>query len=940
MAVDNPARVAWDQAQRANERGQPEEAARWLERAHRLVPGDALVALTFGSQLLACGEAARAAALLGKLAATVPDAAVAWAAAELMRGDREAAVQALASVLRQLVVTAAVAGLADRVGVPWCGLGPDRRLLFGGGAEAEAWLDGQAFDRDRVVESGETMVVRGAEGSLLGSPLPVRRLRALQGFVESGPNGIVGWAWHPADPDREPEIVVQGPRGARTFTLLAAAEGVEDLPVLARPRRLALTMAELDEIGEPVAITDEAGNHLLGSPVWRAPAPSPAPFAPPRGVAERRAVDVVVPVYGNVAETLGCLQSVLASVPAGSVVHVVDDGSPEPELVAALGAMEGIVLHQHAANRGFPGAANTGIRAAAGRDVVLLNSDTVVPPGWLERLRDAAYSAPDVGTATPLSTDDSIVGYGGIGSAAALDGVAQTVNAGMTAPLPVGVGFCLYIRRDCLDQVGALREELFAQGYGEESEFCLRARRCGWRHVAALDVLVAHAGGMSFGMGRAALRARNQALLERHFPEYTGLIAAHEAANPLFAARRRMDTAAWAAGRLGASVVLVSHGAGGGVDEMVAARAAALRKQGVRPVVIVPAVGGCRVEGFGDLRFAVPSELPALAELLREDRPAQLEVHHLLGHDHAVLGLAGLLGIPVDHWVHDAASFCPRVALIGRGRRYCGEPALAGCEACVGALGSNLAEPIGPTALVARSAADLVGSRRVVVPTADTGRRIGRHFPGIHPVVSPWEDDRALPPLETTANGVVTRVCVVGAIGVEKGYDVLLACAADARERALPLEFVVCGRTEDDARLMAAGPVFVTGRYAADEAVALIRRQAAQLAFIPSIWPETWCFALSRAWQAGLAAVAFDLGAPAERIRNTGCQEMGRPEMERQEMGPQKMGRGHVLPLGLPAAGVNDALLRLATARVVRLQPSRAIRSDRPACQTKPAPVP
>ena len=63
------------------------------------------------------------------------------------------------------------------------------------------------------------------------------------------------------------------------------------------------------------------------------------------------------------------------------------------------------------------------------------------------------------------------------------------------------------------------------------------------------------------------------------------------------------------------------------------------------------------------------------------------------------------------------------------------------------------------------------------------------------------------------------RVCVAGGIGVEKGYEVLLACARDAASRGLPLEFVVVGSTTDDARLLSTGRVFITGPYEPDEAV-------------------------------------------------------------------------------------------------------------------------
>ena len=145
-------------------------------------------------------------------------------------------------------------------------------------------------------------------------------------------------------------------------------------------------------------------------------------------------------------------------------------------------------------------------------------------------------------------------------------------------------------------------------------------------------------------------------------------------------------------------------------------------------------------------------------------------------------------------------------------------------------------------------------------------------FPSLRPEIVPLEDDAAVadPPPPRRRAGLC-RVCVLGAIGVHKGYDVLLACARDAAERGLPLEFVVVGHTIDDARLLATGRVFVTGRFEPEEAVTLIRAQDASLALLPSVWPETWCFALTELWRAGLSVAAFDIGAPAERIRRTGA---------------------------------------------------------------------
>ena len=293
-----------------------------------------------------------------------------------------------------------------------------------------------------------------------------------------------------------------------------------------------------------------------------------------------------------------------------------------------------------------------------------------------------------------------------------------------------------------------------------------------------------------------------------------------------------------------------------------------------------------------NLVFELPRETGALIRLLRQARPIRAELHHLLGHHHAVLGVIAGLAIPYDAWVHDYAWFCARLSFTTGQGRFCGEADPATCEACLATWGRGIEDPVSPAELRRRSAADLARARAVIVPSADVARRVVRHAPAVRPVIQPWEDDPPFaPPSVRRREAGPVRVAVIGAIGQEKGYDVLLACARHSAARALNLAFTVIGYTEDDDTLMATGRVFVTGEFTRNEARSLIEAQRAQLAFLPSIWPETWCYALSDAWSAGLSAAVFDIGTPAERVRSAG--------------------RGWVLPLGLPPAVVCDALLRL-----------------------------
>ena len=319
---------------------------------------------------------------------------------------------------------------------------------------------------------------------------------------------------------------------------------------------------------------------------------------------------------------------------------------------------------------------------------------------------------------------------------------------------------------------------------------------------------------------------------------------------------------------------------GGGVERAVAAQCERLRAAG--DPADRAAAGRRRREDAGCVAVRWgrgPLSEPALhaargnaanwLRLLKAERPGFVVLHHLLGHHPAVLRIAERLGVPYQVQVHDYAWFCPRVSLAGPERRYCGEPDAAHCDACVAEAGRIVEEEIPVSALRQRSAALLSGARRVVTPSADCAGRIHRHFPRVRPeVIAPETDGTGQCPKPAfPARSGVRRICAVGGIGIEKGYEVLLACARDVAMRALPLEFVVVGHTVDDAQLMSTGRVFVTGRYESVEAVSLIRAQCADLVFLPSIVPETWCFTLSEAWRAGLDVVAFDIGAQAERIR-------------------------------------------------------------------------
>jgi len=267
-------------------------------------------------------------------------------------------------------------------------------------------------------------------------------------------------------------------------------------------------------------------------------------------------VDVIIPVYRGAAETRRCIEGALKS--RNKTPHrivVIDDATPEPAIARyldGLAAAGRIRLLRHAENLGYTRTINEGLRLHPECDAVLLNSDTLVSNDWLDRLRRCAYAEADIGTVNPFSNNATICSYplfcenNGLVpqyTAEGLDRLFRGVNAGRWGEVPTTVGFCMYIKSACLAQVGPFDEERFPRGYGEENDFCMRARRLGWRHALCGDTFVFHAGSVSFGAAKEALLEQSRAVLAELHPDYESLVREHVMADPNRNLRTAVDAA-------------------------------------------------------------------------------------------------------------------------------------------------------------------------------------------------------------------------------------------------------------------------------------------------------------------------------------------------------------------------------------------------------------
>jgi glycosyltransferase involved in cell wall biosynthesis/GT2 family glycosyltransferase len=466
-----------------------------------------------------------------------------------------------------------------------------------------------------------------------------------------------------------------------------------------------------------------------GLPARLGLSPRPLPYRG-RGDTGREAttgpVDVIVPVYGAAAEFSRCLASISARTDlARDRLVVILDGPGQLRALQALEPVahqigEGLLVLENPERRGFVASVNRGM-ARSTRDVVLLNSDTIVTESWLDKLQAAAYSAADIATVTPFSNNATIcsiprfLAINAIPAGHDIDSFARLVEHCATREyprIPTGVGVCIYIKRRALDIVGAFDEVAFGLGYGEESDFCMRALAAGFVHVLDDATFIYHAGQRSFGAARGdRVRAAERRMRRRH-PAYRATIAEFMREDPLREARGRI-VRALGGGIAGAPAPRVLHVVHGwppfnhaGTETY--ARGLALRQGRHREVVVYARITdpdrrvgeatelidhGVRVRlVVNNFTQRNPLSRNALrsarleadfARLIDEVRPDLVHVHHLAGHGVGLLRAITRRRIPYVYQLQDWWALCARSNLLPPSRQLCAGPGPAKCARCL-----------------------------------------------------------------------------------------------------------------------------------------------------------------------------------------------------------------------------------------------------------------
>jgi GT2 family glycosyltransferase len=642
---------------------------------------------------------------------------------------------------------------------------------------------------------------------------------------------------------------------------------------------------------EPLLFLDDS----LASLPERARAAERARLAPAALV--RHPVTIVLPVFNAFDLLPEVLDRILRHTDLPWHLVVIEDASTDPALRPWLrdwvarqeSASRGrITLIEHGENHGFIRSVNAGLAVAARRneDVVLMNSDAFVPPGWASRLMRPFLAHDRVASVTPLSNDAEILTLPVMcqrtpmrpSEGDALDRVAATFHpdAGL-ADVPTGVGFCMAIGRDWLRRVPQF-DTAFGRGYGEEVDWCCKVRALGGRHLATAGLFVEHRGGTSFGSAeKLRLIARNNAEISRRHPGFDAEVQAFLQADPLLTPRLALGIA-FAAGRMrGHLPVYLAHSLGGGAEDYLQARLAGDLLPAGPGAALVLRVGGA-------LRWQIELHLPQgtisggtddfafVQRLLAPIKSRDIVYSCGVGHPDPAELPARLMslrqgpGDRIEVLVHDYFPVSPSYTLTDADGRHRGLPDPAGEDPAHRAQGA-------PLARWQRKWGRLIAAADTVTVFSRDSHRL---MLGAYPEASrtlrlrPHRLLADIPQCAPRPAGPPV-IGVLGNIGQPKGAAVI----ADLSRRL----------QRTDARLVLLGnldPAFslapdarIHGRYDRAEIASLAGRYGIDRWFIPSIWPETFSYATHEALATGLPVWCFDLGAQGEAVR--AATRAGRP---------------------------------------------------------------
>lgn len=621
-------------------------------------------------------------------------------------------------------------------------------------------------------------------------------------------------------------------------------------------------------------------------------------------------VAIIIPVYNGLEHLRKLTGTLFKNTNENQCRFVfINDASPDSSITPFLQELQRrdsrVVLMDNPQNLGFVKTVNKAVNANRDVDVfVLLNTDTEVPPGWLSRLIQPMLQDPKVATVTPFSNGATIFSVPipdennrdliNVFTTEEIDQAFQKYSLPeLNTQTVCGVGFCMALNPKVWREIGPLDEKTFEKGFGEEADWCMRAFRAGYKNVISPNLFVSHFHGGSFSSDeKKQLLKCHQTILDQRYPEFQKLLQKHNSINaPLWTTIGIAAILETVLSETAAPLAILDHSWGGGANSFRNKMIQDTLAEGRSVLLLIPAGQSihaiayrnnfkveCRLANlsllkhplFRNIHEIVLNELVSWPDLYGGNK---LSAKQYMKFVQNFIEIKNHLRATVRYMFHDFFLLCPHLNLFSNQGHYC-KPSQSAAE-CISCIKTRMPyeryyrveSSLTGTAWRAASQ-ELISNINEIRFFSQNSLEIVKNLLDMKDSqvsLIPHAPQHQFVPIKLTTSPLT--IGFVGAISKVKGADFVVEFANYLKQHAPEVVIVIIGIIDTDVANIPDN-IHVHGAYQPEELPSLIDRYGINIGFISSLCPETFSYVTQELMMLGIPLVCFDIGAPADRIRN------------------------------------------------------------------------
>lgn len=618
-------------------------------------------------------------------------------------------------------------------------------------------------------------------------------------------------------------------------------------------------------------------------------------------------IDIIVPVYNAYEFTEECIKSVIKNTDLNKhTLVLINDKSPDEKILPMLlkyqkeNQDKQIVVLDNEENMGFVKTVNKGMQYSK-NDVILLNSDTEVTKNWIKKIQKCAYSNKYIATVTPLTNNGTIASVPNFGIDNELPDnmtldeyseMIEKISKNRYPELTTGNGFCMYIKRYVIEELGLFDAETFGKGYGEENDFCYRALDHGYTNVLCDNTFIYHKGTQSFKKenmtaSRAALIDEHMNLLRKKHPIYVQKTDNFLSNNPIRDIQENINLNILLHNKK-RILYLVNEWEEnmemtGGTSLHIKDIILSNMKSNIASLVVAPdkhdltrfklylytdkyakeiASYKTDIQAYGQINYTNNSYKEMLENIFDSFKIDILHVHHFLFQTFDAIDIAKERNIYSIVTLHDLYMMCPSINMVYKDK-YCEYDESKDCANCLHiryGVNSNILNNWQKTCLHTLEQFD-----KIIVPSENTKKLFKKIYKDLDIEVV----EHGVTVIETTPNekkeSKEFNIAFVGAMAIHKGSNILKDLVRKNNNSSIKIHLF--GKSEDSELEKNRASYINHGPYKRGELPQLLIDNNIDLVCIFATWPETYSYTLTECYMAQVPILTFDIGAVGERVK-------------------------------------------------------------------------